>query len=254
MKFVTFNIRTDKNQDGENSFCYRKPLVLRTIEEQNPDIICFQEVLPHVADWLRENLPGFVTVGCGRSRRALLDDEQLTVAYRADKYNLVEMNTFWMSPTPYVPGSRFEEQSPCPRVCTEVLLFERATEKLVRVVNVHLDHMGAAARRLGLKQALEHIDSHELFPDATVIMAGDFNDFPDSIIWTAFGEHGEWVDVTADSGCTFHNYGKEHTEKIDYVYVRGNLECKKMEKWTVCENGVYLSDHYPVCVELEWKA
>ena len=50
MKFVTFNIRTDKNQDGNNSFCYRKPLVLRTIAEQNPDIICFQEVLPHVAD------------------------------------------------------------------------------------------------------------------------------------------------------------------------------------------------------------
>ena len=55
MKFATFNIRTDHNQDGDNSFCYRKPLILRTIAEKQPDIIVFQEVLPHVADWLREN-------------------------------------------------------------------------------------------------------------------------------------------------------------------------------------------------------
>lgn len=253
MKFATFNIRTDKDQDGNNSFRYRKPLVLRTIAEKQPDIICFQEVLPHVADWLRENLTGFTTVGCGRNRGCMLGDEQLTVAFRADKYNLVEMNTFWMSPTPYVPGSRFEEQSTCPRVVTEVLLFDKANEQVVRVLNVHLDHRGAEARRLGLKQALEHIDSHKLFPDAAVIMAGDFNDFPDSIIWNAFSEHGEWVDVTADSGFTFHNYGTENTEKIDYIYVRGNLACKSYEKWTQCEDGVYLSDHYPLCAELEWK-
>ena len=254
MKFVTFNIRTDKDQDGENSFRYRKPLILRTIAEKQPDIICFQEVLPHVADWLRENLIGFVTVGCGRNRFGMLDDEQLTIAFRSDKYNLVEMNTFWMSPTPYVPGSRFEEQSVCPRVVTEVLLFDRDAEQVVRVLNVHLDHRGAEARRLGLKQALEHIDSHELFPNAAVIMAGDYNDLPDSIIWKAFEEHGEWTEVTPDSGYTFHGYGKESSEKIDYIYVRGNLECKSYEKWTVCEDGVYLSDHYPLGAELEWKA
>ncbi len=255
MKFVTFNIRTDHDQDGDNSFRYRKPLILRTIAEKQPDIICFQEVLPHVADWLRENLTGFTTVGCGRNRGTMLGDEQLTVAYRADKYNLVEMNTFWMSPTPYVPGSRFEEQSSCPRVCTEVLLFERDTEQVVRVLNVHLDHYGAEARRLGLKQALKHIDSHELFPDAATIIAGDFNDEPDSIIFEAFKDHPGYVDVTKDVGRTFHNYGKnDDSFQIDYIWVRGNLECKHVEKWTVEENGLYLSDHYPVCAELEWKA
>lgn len=258
MKFATFNIRTDKNQDGNNSFCYRKPLVLRTIAEKQPDIICFQEVLPHVADWLRENLTGFTTVGCGRNRGCMLGDEQLTVAFRADKYSLVEMNTFWMSPTPYVPGSRFEEQSSCPRVCTEVLLFERAAEQVVRVLNVHLDHHGAEARRLGMKQALEHIDSHKLFPNATTIIAGDFNDEPDSVMFKVFSEHPGYVNVTKEVGRTFHGYGECPTEagscQIDYIWVRGNLECVNVEKWTVMENGVYLSDHYPICAELEWKA
>ena len=255
MKFATFNIRTDKDQDGNNSFRYRKPLILRTIAEKQPDIICFQEVLPHVADWLRENLTGFTTVGCGRNRGTMLGDEQLTVAFRADKYNLVEMNTFWMSPTPYVPGSRFEEQSTCPRVVTEVLLFDRAAEQVVRVLNVHLDHRGAEARRLGLKQALTHIDSHELFPNAATIIAGDYNDEPDSVIFDAFNEHPGYVDITTNVGRTFHNFGKKDDEsyQIDYIWVRGNLECKNVEKWTLCEDGVYLSDHYPICAELVWK-
>lgn len=36
MKFATFNIRCDFNQDGENSFSFRKPLILRTISEKQP--------------------------------------------------------------------------------------------------------------------------------------------------------------------------------------------------------------------------
>lgn len=251
MKFATFNIRTDHNQDGDNSFCYRKPLILRTLAQKQPDIICFQEVLPHVAEWLRENLTGFVTVGCGRS--TALESEQLTVAYRPDRYNLMEMHTFWMSETPYVPGSRYEEQSSCPRVCTEVLLFEKATKQVVRVLNVHLDHIGAGARKLGLRQALEHLDSAKLYPKAATIMAGDFNDEPDSIIWQAFEEHPGYVNVTQSVGRTFHNYGRVTEDyQIDYIWVRGNLACKNVEKWTVEENGLYLSDHYPICAELEW--
>lgn len=252
MKFATFNIRCDFNQDGENSFSFRKPLILRTIFEKQPDIICFQEVLPHVADWLRENLTGFTTIGCGRS--TTLENEQLTVAFRADKYNLMEMHTFWMSETPYVPGSRYEEQSSCPRVCTEVLLFEKETKQVVRVLNVHLDHIGAGARKLGLKQALDHLDSAELFPKAATIIAGDFNDTPDSIIFEAFNDHPGYTDVTKGVGRTFHNYGRITDDyQIDYIWVRGNLECRNIEKWTAEESGLYLSDHYPVCAELNWK-
>lgn len=208
-------------------------------------------MLPHVAEWLRENLNGFTTVGCGRS--TTLEGEQLTVAFRADKYNLMEMHTFWMSETPYVPGSRFEEQSICPRVCTEVLLFEKETKQVVRVLNVHLDHIGAGARKLGLKQALEHLDNGKLFPQAATIITGDFNDKPDSIIFDAFHEHPGYVDVTNGIGLTFHNYGKIRDDyQIDYIWVRGNLECCGVEKWIAEENGVYLSDHYPVCAELRW--
>ena len=66
MKFVTFNIRCDYGQDGENCFENRKPLILKKIAREQPDILCFQEVLPHVALWLRENLTDYCVIGCGR--------------------------------------------------------------------------------------------------------------------------------------------------------------------------------------------
>lgn len=54
MKYVTFNIRCDYGEDGDNNFVYRKPLILEKISQEKPDIIGFQEVRPHVAVWLRK--------------------------------------------------------------------------------------------------------------------------------------------------------------------------------------------------------
>ena len=67
MKLVTFNIRCDFGQDGENNFEYRKDLILKKIAQEKPDMICFQEVLPHIAKWLKENLTEYYVIGCGRS-------------------------------------------------------------------------------------------------------------------------------------------------------------------------------------------
>lgn len=57
-------------------FRFRKPVILKKLAEEKPDVICFQEVLPHVAAWLKENLTEYTVVGCGRSET--LEDEQMT--------------------------------------------------------------------------------------------------------------------------------------------------------------------------------
>ena len=100
MKLVTFNIRCDFGQDGENNFEYRKDLILKKIAQEKPDMICFQEVLPHIAKWLKENLTEYYVIGCGRSPE--LRDEQVSIAYRKDRLNLMEMQSYWLSETPYV--------------------------------------------------------------------------------------------------------------------------------------------------------
>lgn len=252
MKAVTFNIRGDFGVDGNNNFCFRKPLILKKLAAEQPDVIGFQEVMPHVAVWLRENLKDYYVVGCGRD--ADLGGEQMTVAFRKDKYNLLEMRTFWMSETPYVPASRYEDQSDCPRVSTEVVLQELGTSRVIRVLNTHLDHRGAGARRLGLGQIMRHLESAKLFPEANVILLGDFNAPPESEEMQLMKDYPSYVNTTEGIGITFHGFGgREAPEYIDYIYVRGSCEIGSVVKWEECVDGVYLSDHYPICAEIIWK-
>ena len=248
MKLVTFNIRGDFGVDGANDFCFRKPLIRQKLAAEQPDIIGFQEVLPHVADWLREELPDWCVVGCGREKG--LGGEQATIAFREDRFNLISMQTFWLSPTPAQPGSRYEQQSWCPRTATELVLQERATGKVLRVVNTHLDHEGTLARQLGLTQILRHIDSADFFPHAPVVLMGDFNAQPDSEEMKIITAWPGYTSAAADVGPTFHDFMRADPQvQIDYIYLKGDIAVVSACKWTEEQDGVCLSDHYPVCVE-----
>lgn len=251
MKLVTFNIRCDFNQDKENCFCFRAPYIMKKIEKEKPDLICFQEVLPHVAGWLKKELTDYYVIGCGRSED--LRDEQVAVAYRKDKLNLIQMETYWLSPTPYVPASRYEQQSSCPRVCTESV-FELLDEKKVfRITNIHLDHIGKNPRKLGLIQVMEKMEHPHSFCDIPVILAGDFNGEPDSEELAVMKNYPKYVNYTENIGITYHGFTPEdEPESIDYIFGKNIRNCSKAEKWEDREGEVWLSDHYPICVEMEF--
>ncbi len=248
MKLLTFNIRCDYGQDKENNFCYRQPLILDKIRKEAPDIICFQEVLPHVAVWLKEQLQDYYIIGCGRDED--LRDEQTSIAYRKSDWNLLKMDIFWLSETPMLPASRYPGQSDCPRTCTMALLQHLETNQVLRIYNTHLDHIGSEARSLGLNQILNRIRQEEVFISAPVVLTGDFNAFPASVEMESLKAYPQLVDLTADIKGTFHDFGRTAPEKIDYIFAEDSILCRKVSLWEDCVNGVYLSDHYPVCAEL----
>lgn len=187
------------------------------------------------------------------------DGEQMTVAVEKTRFQMISMETYWMSPDPHVPGSRYEEQSMCPRTCTELILQEETEKKVFRLINTHLDHIGAEARKLGLEQIVNKIKTEKFLPDLPVILAGDFNVEPD----------GKELDVLKQEACqnladgigiTYHGFGgSEPEQSIDYIYLFPNgrkdeFSLKKLEKWEEKMGNVWLSDHYPVSVLLEWKS
>ena len=251
MKIVTFNIRLDWGRDGANNFSFRKDFILRKLLREKPDIICFQEVLPHVAAWLKESLPEYDIVGCPRS--ALLDDEQTCVAYRRSGFGLLRMEAFWLSPTPNVPGSRYDVQSPCPRICTEVILQELSRGTVFRLLNTHLDHEGQPARMLAVEQILEKLRTETFFPGIPVLLTGDMNAEPDSEEMHLVTHSSGLRNLTEGIGTTFHGFGKADPVAIDYIFATREFTCTRLEKWTDREGPLYLSDHYPVCAHLSLR-
>lgn len=246
MKLVTFNIRRDFEHDGNNDFSFRKAMILEKLRREAPDAVCFQEVLPHVAAWLKESLEGYNVIGCGRTEA--LDDEQMAIAYRKDRLNLIAMETFWLSETPQIPGSRYPVQSNWPRTGTEALFQDLDSGLVFRLTNVHLDHEGPQARELGLRQLLEK-PAAGLFPGAPAIIVGDMNAKPEDPEMAAL-KGSSYQNLTAGIGVTYHGFGRaERPCSIDYILARG-FRCQGVEKWTDQRDGVYLSDHYPVCALL----
>lgn len=248
---TTFNIRCDTDEDGANSFTYRKPFIAEKIASAKPDILCFQEVLPHVGQWLREMLDEYMVLGCGRN--ADFTGEQMTVALKKERFNLIQMETFWLSPTPYVPGSRYPEQSDCPRCCTEVVVEDKLEHKILRVIDTHLDHIGALPRKLGLQQIMKKVTAAEvLFPEAPVLLCGDLNAEPDTEEILVMKDYPDFVNVTEGIGFTYHGYHPEDPSThgvIDYIFAKG-LTSGNVHRWTDVQNGLYLSDHYPVQAEI----
>lgn len=256
IKICTFNIRYDTVKDGINSFSGRQDLIRREFPKYEADVIGFQEVRPHVHEWLEKNLTGYTVVGTGRE--ADLGGEDMAIAFRTDKFLLVSLDTFWLSDTPHVPGSRFgTDQSSCPRICTAVTLLTRQERKLLRVYNTHLDHVGAMAQAQGISLVLSRIARDDMrYPGVPVVLTGDLNVTPDSPVIrniTAF-RGGVLRDITADVGNTFHAYHPERTDqciKIDYIFTNAPAGDSESMCLTDTEDGVYLSDHYPVLGEIE---
>jgi len=252
MKLVTYNMRCDVPKDGVNSFSKRKGFVIDKILTEKPDVIGFQEITPPMNAYLMENLRGYTLVGCGRGKD--YHDEHNPVAFRSDKYELIGLDVSWLSPTPYEPGSRFEEQSICPRIVTHAILRPIGEGEPFHVYNTHLDHASRLARELGLRQLLEKIEADAKTHPFPVMLTGDFNANPDAEeMRLIMAEDSAYDNFTHNIGTTFHDWGRRDEGQIDYIFARGMKAESAPVKWTDEMNGIYLTDHYPIEITLSRK-
>jgi len=241
LKIVTFNIRTLYDEhDGVNSFIHRAGLILDKISEEKPHIICFQEVSERIRQFLNKYLTDYILVGHGRHEN--YDGEGLSVAILKESIELFGLEHFWLSPTPFLPASRYENQSQYPRICQRLILKHTDSSMPVRIYNVHLDHISDEARILGIRQILEKISAENKdFVCPTIIM-GDFNAVPDSKTISYCREYKEFpiFELTEKLGETFHDFGGTGTAKnargthIDYMFADLKMTQKLTEiyKWT----------------------
>lgn len=129
---------------------------------------------------------------------------------------------------------------------------ERDSKKIIRVINTHLDHTSSDVRHKELDFVMRTIQSESMVKESVTFLAGDFNAEPQSLEMRVMESYPQFKCLTQDIGMTYHGYFKdEYQGQLDYMYARGNVRLKSVEKWTDEHHGVYLSDHYPVLVTVE---
>ncbi|MEX2141464.1 MAG: endonuclease/exonuclease/phosphatase family protein [Pirellulales bacterium] len=180
LRVMTFNIRYDNPQDGEDIWVNRKDKVASMVRLYDADIVGMQEAQRNQIDDLAKRLPKYEWFGVGRQDGK--DAGEFTpIFYRRDRLELLDQKTFWLSPTPDQAGSRGWDAA-LPRIATWARFRPRAGsegEKMEFIVfNTHFDHMGLLARLESAK--LLRAKVAEIAGDHPVVVIGDFNCLPGS--------------------------------------------------------------------------
>jgi endonuclease/exonuclease/phosphatase family metal-dependent hydrolase len=185
-------------------------MALDLIRAQQCHVVGFQEVLANQRADLEAGLEGYLWLGSGRDADA--GGEQCCLAIDPS-FEVLDSGTFWLCPTPDVPGS-VGWDAQLTRICTWASLAKDGAR--FRVLNSHWDHQGVLARTESARMLCEHIEAL----DEPVLLMGDFNTAPDSKPIALLT--GRLLDTYAhihpnSLAGTFHGFGRTEGARIDYL-------------------------------------
>ncbi len=262
VKVGTYNIQVSRagQWDPRAEWTRRLPAVTALIDEYDFDILCSQEpYLGQVQD-LREYYKD--KYGCV-ARSTAADSLNVLAAhnpifYRKERFELLNWGIEWLTAIPGTTGY----DAVTPRNMTWAHFRDKKSSKEFFCFSCHYDHKGKEAKTVSSYILLDAIK--RLSGTLPVICCGDFNspDFSDpynvivdsgvmadSYIMCAAPVNGEYTSIS--------NYkAKEEIPKnknhIDHIfYTPQNSIILSWELIINDYNGIYGSDHLPLCVE--WK-
>jgi len=258
-RVMSCNIRVALDEDEAKGVGWssRKEVCLKVVENQKPDIIALQEVLKSQAEDFRQHFGNYQLFGFDGPEM----DAHLTgyhgiaknpILFSLDRYELQTGGTYWLSETPLVAGSKSWDTARA-RHANWVRLRDKQTDKVFRVVNLHLDHVAETAKIQQLKMVVE--ESAQYQPDFPQILTGDFNSRYDSRVFDSV-RGGEWKETyetvhgEGEVGYTGHAFeGKNYAKgakggRIDFIWYRGHAQPTAASIVKDDIDGVYPSDHY----------
>ena len=260
LRVMTFNIRFDTPSDGINAWPNRRDWVAGLIRFHAPDAVGVQEALAHMLTELDARLPGFARLGVGRTD-GRQGGEFSAILYRTDRLALLDSGTFWLSPTPEVPGSKGWDAA-FERVATWAHFRDRRTGCRHLHLNTHFDHMGELARQESARLIRRRLA--ELAGGDPVVVTGDLNAVPASAPYrlltrdTIAGALAPLLDAYAASRAG--HYGPTSTwtefraiepgQRIDYILVSPGAAVLTHAILPDSWDGRFPSDHLPVVADV----
>ena len=290
---ISYNVKTENGaaQSGvSSSWDTRVAMLKEFVTKYMPDSIGMQEVTPTWRSYMDSQIFDssiYAGVGVARTTDESKALEQCTIYYRKDKYTLVDSGTFWLSDTPDVVGSKYEECE-YPRICTYVVLKNKTTGEKYIHMNTHLAHEGGdIGRQLRAKQIGVMFNKlYELGTDIPVVITGDFNQrkttskgkndavyklmvglksftLPDGTPYTfknladsRLNAHDSMSASTTATMVKYYNTSYNPIyEPIDYCFYSSD-KLEALSYFTLLSpnsNGEYMSDHLPVITRFNFK-
>ena len=256
------NIRYINDLDGLNIWEKRKAQLIQSILNLSPDILFFQEITKIQAQYIDENLCS-VYEFVGVYRDSTDKSEKCSICYNKLKYTLNEWGQFWLSSTPYNPGSN-DFKNIFPRICTWASLKQLNGVDLL-FFNTHLDHFNFNAHMPSMNVILEQSEKIiAKFPQTKCVFLGGcfYCEEDDPLIFKikAYGYQEAMFENT------FHDFTGEADRHWDYLFwkelnVFGGKKNIYLQKSIVPKRDAvvnevfkqYISDHYPYYVEFIQK-
>jgi endonuclease/exonuclease/phosphatase family metal-dependent hydrolase len=251
IRVMSYNIRYDNPADMP-PWPERRPHMIRQMAFLAPDIIGLQEALLPMVDALVSGLPGYGRYGVGRDD-GKAQGESTTVLYRTDRFDLVKAETTWCSKTPNVPSKDYDAN--LPRTLTRLILRDKASGQLLDVRNAHFDHIGVVAR----EKCAEQIEATPVWPQADIVVLGDFNSGPDSAPYRVLtddrglklADARTLAKVEFGPRGTFNGFDIQKSgDAIDHIFVARDTVVIRYGVLTDSFDGKVISDHFPVVADL----
>ncbi|MFD0761121.1 endonuclease/exonuclease/phosphatase family protein [Lutibacter aestuarii] len=252
---MTYNIRYDNVNDGENQWSKRKEFLSNQISFYQPDILGIQEGLHHQVVYLNNVLKNYSYIGVGRDD-GKQKGEYSAIFYNNTKFKIVKEETFWLSKTPNIISVGWDASME--RICTFGLFENLQTKQQFWVFNTHFDHIGNEARFKSAELILQKIQEFNI-QKLPVLLMGDFNLKPTTkpieLISTVLNDtkKASILNPFGPVG-TFNGFKFEKpvTDRIDYIFSsKNNIKVLKFAVLSDSNNCKYPSDHFPVFIEFE---
>lgn len=253
LQIMTYNIRFDNPNDGENIWDLRKDVLAKQIQFYAPEILGIQEGLFHQLEYLDSTLANYRYIGVGRDD-GKQKGEFCAIFFNVRKFSILEHSTFWLSETPNNISKGWD--AVLERICTYALFRSNETNKIFWVLNTHLDHIGTEARQKSAELIWAKIN--ELNTNGyPVILLGDFNSTPTSkpiiFLSSVMQETFNAAGFTFGPPGTFNGFDfcKPVTHHIDYIFAsKFNIIVQNHAILTDSYECKYPSDHLPVLVKV----
>ena len=104
ISIIDLNIRYINNIDGINIWDNRKKSLIELLLNRKADIFLFQEITRPQSDFIDKYL-GSIYEFVGEYRDSSDKSEKCSICVNKLKYTIIYSGQFWLSLTPYIPGS-----------------------------------------------------------------------------------------------------------------------------------------------------